>query len=318
MTEMDLYFLKYFEKKQIKRTANRIGGAFIIGIVATTAMLFALGDFPTRVLGLDANLANWLEQILYSALYFTVPFIIMTVPLNTRVSVLCSFSRPKKGYTFPLLLVGFGVSMLANILTEPVIAFFESFGITDPGVSLETGLKRGWIYPLLSVIGGALLPALVEEFALRGIVLGAFRKFGNGFAIVASALLFGIMHGTISQIPFAFMLGLYLGYMTVKTSSIWPAVILHFLNNAFSFLLDSFSDIIGSAAMVYVNYLYFIVMMLLFFVGIMLLKDKDISIKPGNTGFSSTARKIGWAASTPTVIILVVYIVLQIAILQKL
>ena len=53
---------------------------------------------------------------------------------------------------------------------------------------------------------------------------------GKKFAIFASAFLFGMFHGNIVQTPFAFALGLVLGYVTVEHSLIW-AIVLHMINN---------------------------------------------------------------------------------------
>jgi hypothetical protein len=60
------------------------------------------------------------------------------------------------------------------------------------------------------------------------------RKYGNVFAIIASALVFGIFHGTPTQIPFAFLCGLFLGYAVIATDSIWTGVIIHAVVNGLS------------------------------------------------------------------------------------
>ena len=74
----------------------------------------------------------------------------------------------------------------------------------------------------------AIVPAVFEEFAFRGVVLNKLRKFGDSYAIIMSAVLFGLMHGNLSQIPFAFILGLVIGFIAVKTNSIIPGILIHF------------------------------------------------------------------------------------------
>jgi uncharacterized membrane protein (UPF0136 family) len=78
------------------------------------------------------------------------------------------------------------------------------------------------------------MPALIEEISMRGILMTPMRKYGNAFAILASSYIFGVFHGDAAQIPFAFICGLFFGYAVVVTGSIWPAVIIHGLNNALS------------------------------------------------------------------------------------
>ena len=56
---------------------------------------------------------------------------------------------------------------------------------------------------VLNLLVLAVLPALLEEMIFRVCILGALRKYGDTFAIVVSALLFGFIHGGLSQSVFA-------------------------------------------------------------------------------------------------------------------
>lgn len=69
-----------------------------------------------------------------------------------------------------------------------------------------------------------------EELLFRGYLLRALRPYGKRFAILASALLFGLFHGNLLQAPYAFLVGLILGYVTVEHSIVW-AVGIHMFNN---------------------------------------------------------------------------------------
>ena len=60
------------------------------------------------------------------------------------------------------------------------------------------------------------------------------RRFGNVFAVVASALLFGLSHGGPSNIFFAFLCGAALGFAVIASKSIWVGVAVHFLNNFYA------------------------------------------------------------------------------------
>lgn len=71
---------------------------------------------------------------------------------------------------------------------------------------------------------------VVEEILFRGGVMGALRPAGKRFAIVFSALLFGAFHGNLVQIPFAFLIGLVLGYVAAEYSLGW-CILLHWINN---------------------------------------------------------------------------------------
>lgn len=84
----------------------------------------------------------------------------------------------------------------------------------------------------------------MEELLFRGAIQGHLLKIWKNpvWPIVVSSLLFGIVHGNPAQIPFAFVLGLALGWMYYLTGSIIPSILMHFINNGTAVLLFAFSD----------------------------------------------------------------------------
>ena len=79
-------------------------------------------------------------------------------------------------------------------------------------------------------IYGSFLAPFGEEILFRGFLLQNFKRYGVRFAIIFSAILFGICHGNIVQTPFAFILGLLLGYITVSYGLKY-AIAVHIFNN---------------------------------------------------------------------------------------
>jgi len=86
----------------------------------------------------------------------------------------------------------------------------------------------------------ALMPAITEELAFRGYILSGLRRsHSEATSILLSALLFGILHVLISlfqQLFGAVLLGLVLAVLALRTGSLWPGVLFHFLNNALGLL----------------------------------------------------------------------------------
>ena len=306
------------EKKRITRTANAIGVAFLIGFIGVAVVQLSILKFiPSEIVATDGFM--WLVQIVLSALMFTVPFIIMTVPMNTRVSVACSFKKVQKGVLLPTVFCGMGVCAVANVLGSITTSVFYSLGFSDPNSALTADASEGLLLPLIAVLAGAFLPGLIEEFALRGIILGALKKFGYSFSIIVSAVLFGIMHGTLSQMPFAFIMGLYLGFVTIRTGSLWPAVVIHIINNLFAFLLESVSSVANAKSMVIINLLYFVVMFSLGLIGVLLSRKNDFFTMP-ETKTEETkltlSQKLKTFFSSLGVILTIVYVALEIVLTQ--
>lgn len=110
-----------------------------------------------------------------------------------------------------------------------------------------TGLEVGMnafdksIIPILESVSGdsdtfsmflyaSILAPIAEEFLFRGYVLRFLRPYGKRFAIFGSAVLFGLFHGNLLQTPYAILMGLILGYVTVEYSIFW-SIGLHMFNN---------------------------------------------------------------------------------------
>ncbi|MDD2417727.1 MAG: type II CAAX endopeptidase family protein [Oscillospiraceae bacterium] len=135
-----------------------------------------------------------------------------------------------------VLLAGMAICVFANFITSYITFFLSQFGILPP--EMPSYLENNIPSFIMNIIVFAVLPAILEEMVYRGYVLRTLLKYGNGFALVVSSLLFALMHGNLQQIPFAFIVGLACGYLMISTGQIWPAMMLHFLNNFMSTLLQ--------------------------------------------------------------------------------
>ena len=64
----------------------------------------------------------------------------------------------------------------------------------------------------------------------RGLILRTLRPFGKRFAIVMSAVLFGMFHGNLLQAPCAMVIGLLFGYAAMEHSILWAVALHVFIN----------------------------------------------------------------------------------------
>ncbi|MCD0460257.1 ABC transporter permease subunit/CPBP intramembrane protease [Roseiconus lacunae] len=100
----------------------------------------------------------------------------------------------------------------------------------------------------------ALLPALCEELAFRGFIFGGLvRERGKFRAVVVTALMFGISHGVLQQSIAASLMGVVLGWITLRTGSILPCILIHVTNNALSVSLDRISASSWEGASLFVS-----------------------------------------------------------------
>lgn len=85
---------------------------------------------------------------------------------------------------------------------------------------------------LFALLMIAVLPAVCEEIAFRGMILRGLRqRFGEHTSVAISSVLFGLAHFPVYRFPPTMVLGFILGYLTLRSRSLYPAMILHFLWN---------------------------------------------------------------------------------------
>lgn len=234
------------EKGEIKKVSKVIGFSFLImsAIILSfsfiaVGILSAIGfDYTETYNLLNEPAVSQVQQILFSIIIFTIPFILVCKISRYRISDLISFKKPTKDSILPLFFIGMSICAFSNIASSVAGSIFENFGI-DYEVNYGEDPK-GIFGFMLSLLATVIVPPLVEEFACRGIVLGLLRKFGDTFAIIVSSILFGLMHSNFEQIPFAFLVGIGLGFITIKSGSIWLAVIVHACNNSISVIYSYF------------------------------------------------------------------------------
>ena len=221
------------QRDAVRRGTNVWGFVIAAAEIVLSVVLPYIYLFAQRMgFNTQAPVTALVLQMILSVTVMTVPFVISASVQKVRVMPLIRIKRIKSTLFFPLVMIGIGGAMLANNLTNEFTSVLNLFGFNPQAGSLELPTSIGGT--VLFVIASAVIPALFEEFAYRGVMLGALRKFGDGFAIIASALMFGLMHGNFVQIPFAFMLGCLMGYINVVSGSIWPSVTVHFFNNMLS------------------------------------------------------------------------------------
>ena len=109
--------------------------------------------------------------------------------------------------------------------------FVELFDFARPHTFLTVYDHFGSVPVLLLLM--AAQPAFVEEVAFRGIIFdGLEGLLGRREVIIATALMFMILHLALLSLVFLMVMGLLLGWLRHRSGSIWPSVALHFLHNA--------------------------------------------------------------------------------------
>ena len=234
-------------ERTYRRTANRVGGsllfyAFLFFLFQLVLMLVnrltkPLDPVPADVIYELSSAAGYAAAFLVPALFFKLlSGNAGYVPVRTR------FSLPPHvwAYLFAALALNVVAATVNAFLVSPFHygAFMESIEST-PAANYQIAL---------AILTTAVVPAFVEEYLFRGVILNNLMPYGRDTAIVVSAVCFGLMHQNAGQFFYTTIMGLLLGYVFVVSGNIWCGVLIHFVNNAMSVLFDVLGDRLPAVA----------------------------------------------------------------------
>lgn len=127
------------------------------------------------------------------------------------------------GCTFNLV-----ITLIINMIPQ---SFMEKYN-TSIGLATTGNL---W----LMILATGIMGPIAEEITFRHFILQPNRRVNDKYAIIISALSFGIMHGNIIQGAYTFILGLFFAKEDLKENNLMPSLIMHITINTSSVLISS-------------------------------------------------------------------------------
>src|SRR5262249_12225809 len=184
-------------------------------------------------LGFGADVPGLIYTAVSLLAFVATPTLIMTVMLNSRPAQSLALRSPKWGE------IGVAAG-LALLLLPPLAGLAQSIFSNFPRLTELLEERQPMVSELRDLrdlgpplVAFALLPAICEELAFRGFILtGLLRRLRPRNAVLLSSFLFALFHMNVFQFAASFLLGIVLGLLTVRSKSILPAILFHFLHNA--------------------------------------------------------------------------------------
>ncbi len=175
------------------------------------------GDSPTS------------QIIIYTASMAT-SLIAMSIYRRARGANYRTLRYRLKWFNGSLVIVGLVAITAIGIIEEPLFALMPEEWMDFVEQAIGTGK---W-----AILNTVLIAPVLEEMIFRGVILESVRsRWGKIWAIVVSALLFGVVHGVPQQAINAAMVGVILGAIYIATDSLLAVIVLHAINNALSYVL---------------------------------------------------------------------------------
>lgn len=228
-------------KKRLRRHFGANGWALVIYYIILNISVFAWVFGETLVKSfrhivsadfsameqtlLEASKSGW-GYFLGAAIGFVI-LLIWKKPRFWREEIWHRGKPMNAGAFFGILCVFLGGQLLSQLMLIVMELALNAFGLTIvegvEALSVDSDNFSMFLY-------AGLLAPVAEEILFRGLIQRSLMPYGKRFAIFCSAFTFGLFHGNLIQTPYAFAVGLVLGYVAAEYSIGW-AMLLHMINN---------------------------------------------------------------------------------------
>lgn len=203
-----------------------------IHLIVLYIFLQALIDFPLAMLDYQ-NDTSWLSNPWISFFSnFTITifiFIYGFIKSKNKFTEVFAIKYFNLILIIPIILLLLGLQYLVgllNVIVEKIIPappwFWELF---DRIFENHFGFWGAFVKV-------AVLAPIIEETFFRGIIMhGLMKNYKSWYAILLSGLLFSVFHLNPWQMTYTFFLGIFLGWLMVRSHSLPLCIIAHSINN---------------------------------------------------------------------------------------
>ena len=155
---------------------------------------------------------------------------------GTGLSAL-GFTRPHGNVPY-LLAIGAWIAGLAGVIAWTfIVELLNASFLVPPETAGDLLAEAGGSLAIAFVLVGVWAP-IAEEVFFRGFAMsGLANRYGLALAVVLSSALFAAAHLDFASLVPTFILGLALGWVYLRTRSIWPCIFVHGLHNSMALIV---------------------------------------------------------------------------------
>lgn len=295
--------------KETKKHFSKLGMRYFLG----TLIVFAFQVIALLIAGAAApGLLDTTDTYLFvtSLPMYVISFPLMALLIRKVPAVHIEKRRMTVGQMLQAFCISYALIFLGNLAGLFItmgISVLKGAPVQNPIADIAMDLNPGTALLLM-----VLCAPVTEELIFRKLLVDRTAAYGEETAIVISGLLFGLFHGNLNQFTYAFVLGVFLGFIYVKTGNIVYSIILHMIINFIGSVAniallgqllspEAVSDLKNFLVLGFIIFLYGIFILAVILTGIVLLivKRRELRCAPGEIviprgrRFSATILNLG-------------------------
>lgn len=206
---------------------NRIKHANILYLIVML-LLVLVGSY---VQGKDFNTGILITEFVLVAMPALLYFLIKKQNLKQKLRI-NKISIAQIVLVISIFVSGYFVAVFLNMIGTIILSLFGK--VVPPPIPVPQN-QTEYLVLILIVAGSA---GICEELLFRGIMLREYEEIGVKKSLIITSILFGMIHLNIQNFIGPAFLGFLLGYVVIKTDSIFAGMIGHFINNSISVSLQ--------------------------------------------------------------------------------
>jgi membrane protease YdiL (CAAX protease family) len=205
-------------------------GFLILGVIIFVVIAFALGE------DIETLREPTITQVLMLTSLETIALVLGIYLFGIRRKRYSWGAVGIRSTSWVWIIVSISVTMImipiVSLITLLVL-FLSGQPMENPQLDflLPDGLSAMNALFMLILVG--FLAPFAEELLFRGVIYTFLReRWGIWLGVLVSSLIFGLMHGNLAVGVTGFLLGIVAALVFEYSKSLWPAVIVHVINNS--------------------------------------------------------------------------------------
>ena len=216
------------DEKSMKKSFSGLGLRFLIG----TLIIYAVQIAVAGVVGMLKP--EWLDNATITLILSVMPLYLIGMPVLIALVKQMPGEAPvkksmKPGQFILALIMCFALMYCGNLvgtLITTVVGTLKGSAVDNALMTYATESNM-----IVTFIYMVICAPILEEYIFRKLIVDRTVKYGQGVAIVLSGLMFGLFHGNLNQFAYAFLLGMFLAFLYVKTGNLKITIGLHMCIN---------------------------------------------------------------------------------------
>ena len=217
--------------KQKQQEKTSFSGVYFSWIII--ALIVFSSVVSTKFSSEEVKNAEWYQFLSYALSGLVILFTTVLLCLYTKnpIEESCKLNKAEKKYYIYAILLSisaiFGIGGINGLFAEFLI---KNFGYSPTPIVLP---EFSWGKYLLVLLTLCFIPAVAEEIAFRGILLRDVKSGNIYVNALIGGLFFSLFHMNPAQTPYQFVMGFFFSLIALKSKSVFPVMVAHFINNAF-------------------------------------------------------------------------------------